>query len=97
MLVLVSNNDFEMTHKTRCLAEIIDAFQKRYSETQKPLLMQTIWKTQSKSPLLAEQVFDIIVWIDFAFSSLFIGSSYGAVGTMSKPMRTTARLARCLW
>jgi hypothetical protein len=91
------DNDFEMTHKTRGLAECVDAFQKRYYETQKPLLMQTIWKTQGKSPLLADQAFDIIVWSDFAFSRLFIDSSYDTVGTMSRPMRTTARLARCLW
>ena len=59
--------------------------------------MQTLWKTQGKSPLLAEQAFDIVIWSDYAFSRLFVDGSYDTVNTMSRPMRATARLARCLW
>ena len=91
------DNDFEMTHKLQSLCFAIDAFQKRYYTRQKPLLMQTIWKTQGKSPLLAEQAFDIVIWSDYAFSRLFIDGSYHTASTMSRPMRATARLARCLW
>lgn len=75
----------------------MDAFQKKYYIHQKPLLMQTLWKTQGKSPLLADQAFDIVVWSDYAFSRLFIDSSSETTNTMSRPMRATARLARCLW
>ena len=59
--------------------------------------MQTVWKTQGKSPLLAEQAFDIVIWSDYAFSRLFIDSSSAEATSMSRPMRATARLARCLW
>lgn len=91
------DNDFEMTHKLPSLCASIDAFQKAYYTCQKPLLMQTLWKTQGKSPLLADQAFDIVVWSDYAFSRLFIDSSYEIASTMSRPMRATARLAKCLW
>lgn len=91
------DNIFEMTHKTPNLCACIDAFQRRYATHQKPLLMQTIWKTQGKSPLLADRAFDVVVWSDYAFSRLFIDSSYNVADTMSRPMRATARLARCLW
>ncbi len=91
------DNDFEMTHKTPSLKNCMDAFQKKYYIHQKPLLMQTLWKTQGKSPLLADQAFDIVVWSDYAFSRLFIDSSSETTNTMSRPMRATARLARCLW
>ena len=91
------DNDFEMTHKTPNLSQCLDAFQKRYYFRQKPLLLQAIWKTKGKSPLLADQAFDIVVWSDYAFSRLFIDSSYNIENTMSRPMRATARLARCLW
>ena len=91
------DNDFEMTHKTPNLSAAIDTFQKKYYTRQKPLLMEAIWKTQGKSPLLADQAFDIVVWSDYAFSRLFIDSSYSVEKTMSRPMRATARLARCLW
>lgn len=91
------DNDFEMTHKMPQLCRSIDQFQKEYYQNQKPLLMQTIWKTQGKSPLLADQAFDIVVWSDYAFSRLFIDGSTAPATTMSRPMRATARLARCIW
>ncbi len=91
------DNDFEMTHKMPMLCNSIDAFQREYYQHQKPLLMQTIWKTQGKSPVLADQAFDIIVWSDYAFSRLFIDGASEPATTMSRPMRATARLARCLW
>lgn len=91
------DNDFEMTHKMPAICASIDKFQAEYYQHQKPLLMQTIWKTQGKSPLLADQAFDIVIWSDYAFSRLFIDGSYGSHDTMSRPMRATARLARCIW
>lgn len=91
------DNDFEMTHKTPYLCKCIDAFQSEFLRYQKPLLMQTIWKTKGKNPLLADKAFDIVIWSDYAFSRLFIDSSYSSAKTMSRPMRATARLARCLW
>ncbi len=91
------DNDFEMTHKLPSLCRSIDAFQSKYYTKQKPLLMQTLWKTQGKSPLLADNAFDVVIWSDYAFSRLFIDSSYDAANTMSRPMRATARLAKCLW
>ena len=91
------DNDFEMTHKMPSICESINNFQKRYYKYQKPLLMQTVWKTQGKSPLLADQAFDIVIWSDYAFSRLFIDGSDESSSTMKRPMRATARLARCLW
>lgn len=91
------DNDFEMTHKLASLCSSIDSFQRSYYTHQKPLLMQTLWKTQRKSPFLADQAFDIVVWSDYAFSRLFIDVSHEDAPTMSRPMRATARLAKCLW
>lgn len=36
---------------------------------QKPFLLQPIWKTTGKSPVLAEQCLDIFVWSDAGFSN----------------------------
>lgn len=91
------DNDYEMTHKMPQLCDSITSFQTEFYKSQKPLLMQTIWKTQGKSPFLADQAFDIVIWSDYAFSRLFIDSSIEPADTMSRPMRATARLARCLW
>lgn len=91
------DNDFEMTHKMPSLCTAIDNFQLRYHKNQKPLLMQTLWKTQGQSPFLAEQAFDIVIWSDYAFSRLFLDGSNQPSNTMKRGMRASARLARCLW
>ena len=90
-------NDFEMTHKTPLLAACVNEFEKKYLGSQKPLLMQTIWKTQGQSPALADNAFDIVIWSDYAFSRLFLDNNKPDKGTMSRPMRASAKLARCLW
>lgn len=90
-------NDFEMSNKTPALTASVNSFQREYLERQKPLLLQTLWKTQGQSPFLADNAFDIVVWSDFAFSRLFLDNSTVAEKTMSRPMRASARLARCLW
>lgn len=91
------DNDYEMTHKMPMLCEAIDNFQLKYYTNQKPLLMQTLWKTQGQSPILAEQAFDIVIWSDYAFSRLFLDNSVLPAETMRRGMRASARLARCLW
>lgn len=91
------DNDYEMTHKMPSICEAINDFQLKYYSNQKPLLLQTLWKTQGQSPILAEQAFDIVVWSDYAFSRLFLDNSSQPADTMRRGMRASARLARCLW
>lgn len=92
------DNDFEMTHKMPSLCACINEFELRYHQRQKPLMMQTLWKTKGQSPLLDDHAFDIVVWSDYAFSRLFIdGSDDVRATTMKRGMRASARLARCLW
>jgi hypothetical protein len=38
-----------------------------------------------------------VVWSDYAFSRLFLDGSVEKEKTMSRPMRASAKLARCLW
>jgi len=90
-------NDFEMSNKTCELVQCVNVFQAKHLEKQKPLLLQVIWKTEGQSPILAEDAFDIVVWSDYAFSRLFLDDSQVKVDTMSRPMRASARLVRCLW
>ena len=91
------DNDYEMTHKMPSLCKAIDDFQLAYYTSQKPLLMQTLWKTQGQSPILSDQAFDIVIWSDYAFSRLFLDNSASPSETMKRGMRASARLARCLW
>ena len=88
-------NDFEMAHKTANLRNVLDNFEREYLEYQRPLVMQPFWKTQGQSPILCDDAFDIVVWSNLAFSRLFIETANEA--TMSRPMRASARMARCIW
>lgn len=90
------DNEFEMTHKLESVISSINMFEKKFYKKQKPLVMQTLWKTKGKSPFLADQAFDIVIWSDFAFSRLFLDSPLDSE-RMSRPMRASARLGRCLW
>ncbi len=88
-------NDFEMSHKTESLRSNLDLFEREFLEYQCPLVMQPFWKTQGQNPVLCDRAFDIVVWSNFAFSRLYIETSNDS--TMSRPMRASARMARCLW
>ena len=90
-------SNFEMSRKTASLAECVNEFQKMFLDRQKPLVMQPIWRTQGQSPILSDHAFDILVWSDFAFSRIFVNRALETASTMSRDMRATARLARCLW
>lgn len=88
-------NDFEMSHKTADLVGCLNTFEKEFIDSQQPLVLQPFWKTKGQSPVLDDNAFDIVVWSDMAFSRLFIDTDIGK--TMSRPMRATARMSRCLW
>jgi len=66
---------------------------------QSPLLMQPIWKTVGKSPVLAENCLDIFVWSDFALTHLFLDSARNPrdVNSISRYARAALRLTRFLY
>jgi hypothetical protein len=39
----------------------------------------------------------MVIWSDYAFSRIFIDRALEISDTMSRDMRATARLARCMW
>lgn len=79
------------------LITVLDIFQRRFCQKQKPFLMQPIWKTKGKSPLLADNAFDIFVWSDFALCRTFIDRSTSPQTEVNRYMRSSARLAKVLY
>ncbi|WP_393014202.1 HindVP family restriction endonuclease [Limnothrix redekei] len=69
---------------------------------QRPLLMQPIWKTEGKSPRLAENCLDVFVWSDLAFTRLFIDLSkqeiekFNRIKSISRHTRTIIWLFKML-
>lgn len=70
------------------LIESLNLIVRNYNVFQKPLLMQPIWKTEGKSPVLAENCLDIFVWSDFSFMKLFMRNNSGIGNKIDRNNRT---------
>ena len=77
----------------------LEIFLNEFSALQTPLLMQPIWKTVGKSPVLADHCLDIFVWSDFALAHLFLDSARSAStgATISRQLRAALRLSRFIY
>ena len=77
----------------------LEIFLNKYRELQTPILVQPIWKTIGKSPVLAENCLDIFVWSDFALTHLFLDSARNSLGTasISRQLRAALRLSRFIY
>jgi len=79
------------------LISSINSFQKEFHIKQKPFLMQPVWKTKGKSPVLNDNAFDIFIWSDFAICRPFIERSFSNDNEVTRYLRSTARMARILY
>ncbi len=76
----------------------IDQFQKKFHSRQRPAVMQPIWRTQGKKPVLSEHAFDIFVWSDFALTRVIADlARKGKHDSISRHSRSSLRLARFLF
>lgn len=92
-------NSYEMSARLSDILDAVDKIQLSLLDQQKPILMQPVWKTIGKSPILAENAFDIFIWSDFALSRLFLDSSREHVGIkeITRQKRAAARFARFMY
>lgn len=75
----------------------IDALALNDLSAQKPLLMQPIWKTKGKSPILANDCLDIFVWSDLAFTRLFVDlAKHNGGAKITRHARTAIWLVKML-
>ncbi len=79
------------------LLSSINSFQKKFYQKQKPFLLQPVWKTKGKSPVLDDNAFDIFVWSDFALCRPFIERSKGAKNEVNRYLRSSARLCKIFY
>lgn len=92
------DNADEIRNKMPAILEALEAFISKYRRYEKPFLMQPIWKTIGKSPILADNCLDIFVWSDFALTRLFMDSALDNDSRrISRQQRAAVRLARFLF
>lgn len=89
----------EMISVVPAAVQALDIFHEEFKNLQKPLLMQPIWKTIGKSPILANNCLDIFVWSDFALTHLFLDSARNPrdPNSISRYARAALRLSRFLY
>ena len=91
------DSKIEIVSKRAAILDSLNIFQSEFRRKQKPFLMQPIWKTKGKSPILDEHAFDLFVWSDFAICRPFIDRSNEGDGVVNRFMRSSARLTRILY
>ncbi len=84
-------------HKTEIFKSLRE-FLSIFCRTQRPLLVQPIWKTIGKRPELAENCLDAFVWTDFALVRLILDSlDEDRPGKITRQQRAALRLSRFLY
>ncbi len=83
------------------ITQIIDTIEKLSlvaEESQTPFLLQPIWKTIGKSPVLADQCLDIFVWSDAGFTNFIskIASRNPSATNITRQTRTAIWLYKML-
>jgi len=76
--------------------EAINELHAKFHSRQQPLVMQPIWRTMGKQPILDENAFDIFVWSDFALSRVFTDLAVQS-GDLVRYGRSVLRLTRYLY
>ena len=91
-------NKAEMKTRQSGIFTALKEFLGEFCHTQKPLLIQPIWKTKGKSPVLADNCLDVFIWTDFALTRLILDSlEDDEPGKITRPQRSALRLARFLY
>lgn len=75
----------------------IDEFAKLHCNKQSALVLQPVWKTEGKSPRLAENCLDAFVWSDLALVHLFTDYSREIPSRIGRTERTLVWLVRMLY
>jgi hypothetical protein len=83
------------------IENIIDTIEKLSlvaEKKQMPLLLQPVWKTIGKSPVLADQCLDIFVWSDAGFANFLskIANKYPDANSITRQTRTVIWLYKML-
>ncbi len=81
------------------IVRVINEVSLKMLDFQTPLVIQPIWKTQGKTPKLAENCLDVFVWSNLAFIRLFakIAESEIRINQITRQLRTLIWLFKMLY
>lgn len=64
---------------------------------QEPLVLQPVWKTEGKSPTLADNCLDVFVWTNLSLIHLFTDFENTSIRRIGRTERTLVWLVKMLW
>ncbi len=98
-LIQTWDNNTEILSRRHGIVDGLKTVMMLCAPLQTPFLLQTIWKTEGKSPSLADQCFDIFVWSNIAMLKLFVDRAdrESRAQTVKRSLRECARTLRCLY
>lgn len=81
------------------MVSILDKISQNLIDSQNPIVMQPIWKTEGKSPRLTENCLDVFIWSDLGFMQLFLDAGRGEkeLTKINRQVRTIVWLFKMLF
>jgi hypothetical protein len=79
------------------IRNVIEKIVRDKNDEQMPVVMQPIWKTNGKSPQLADNCLDVFVWSDFGMLNLFLPEKNAELTSISRHTRTLVWLYKMLY
>lgn len=89
-------NPAEATQLLPKVIPALDTFQDKFKERQNPLILQPIWRTQGKQPILDNNAFDIFVWSDYALLRVITDLAKRNPNNITRYARCALRMTRYL-
>lgn len=77
--------------------DAIDRLIREHHINQEPLVLEPIWKTNGKSPSLANNCLDVFVWSNLALIHLFTDFEKAEIKRIGRTERTLVWLIKMLW
>ncbi len=75
----------------------LDRLERTFADRQMPFMIQSIWRSETEGPFMAEDAMDVFVWTDLALTRLFLDSDRRSRdGSPTRPIRCAVRLYEIL-
>ena len=67
-----------------------------HTDKQQPLILQPIWKTKGKNPILSDDCLDVFVWSSFSMSKLYLPNVDREILSINRQTRTLVWLTKMI-
>lgn len=87
----------EISDDLETLMLSLDRLERTFADRQRPFMIQSVWRSETEGPFMAEDAMDVFVWTDLALTRLFLDSDRRSKdGSPTRPVRCAIRLYEML-